>query len=62
MLLVEQFFLQFFNDKYPRSFIFGINSGRFGAGITGISFTDPGNLEEKCGIKNDLDKKHEKAA
>lgn len=59
MLLVEQFFLKFFNDQNPRSYLFGINPGRFGAGITGISFTDPKNLEEKCGISNNLDKKHE---
>jgi len=59
MGLVEQFFLKYFSDHNSRSFLFGINPGRHGAGITGISFTDPVNLEEKCGIKNDFDKKHE---
>ena len=39
--------------------IFGINPGRFGAGLTGISFTDPIRLELVCGIKNDLKKKPE---
>lgn len=57
--LVEKFFNKFYNDKNKRTFIVGINPGRFGGGLTGIAFTDPIHLEEKCGIKNDLDKKHE---
>lgn len=56
---VSAFFLEYFNDNRPRTFLFGINPGRFGAGITGISFTDPVNLQEKCGIKNDFEKRHE---
>jgi hypothetical protein len=39
--------------------VFGINPGRFGAGITGITFTDPVALETFCGIKNNLSKKRE---
>ena len=57
--LVEKFFLKFYNDDNKRTFIVGINPGRFGGGVTGVAFTDPVNLEEKCGIKNDLDKKQE---
>lgn len=57
--LVTQFFNRFYNDGQKRSFIFGINPGRFGAGVTGISFTDPVNLEENCGISNNLPAKHE---
>ncbi|MFN7088255.1 MAG: uracil-DNA glycosylase family protein [Candidatus Paceibacteria bacterium] len=53
------FFRQFFWDKNPRVLVFGINPGRFGAGITGITFTDPVALEEYCGIPNDLAKKRE---
>lgn len=59
MGLVEQFYKKFFNDNQKRSFILGINPGRFGAGITGISFTDPVNLHEACGIQNHFDQKHE---
>lgn len=59
VLMVKQFFKKFYNDSNKRTFIVGINPGRFGVGVTGIAFTDPVNLEEKCGIKNDLDKKHE---
>lgn len=59
MELVEQFFRKFFNDTNKRIYLLGINPGRFGAGITGISFTDPVNLHKICGISNDFDKKHE---
>ncbi len=57
--LVTRFFNRFYDDRNKRTFIFGINPGRFGAGITGISFTDPINLAEKCNIPNTLPKKHE---
>lgn len=57
--LVSAFFRKYFDDNNDRTFLFGINPGRFGAGITGIAFTDPVNLEEKCRIENDFDKKHE---
>jgi hypothetical protein len=59
MQMVTQFYKQFFDDSNPRTFLLGINPGRFGAGITGISFTDPIHLETKCGIANHFDKKHE---
>ncbi len=57
--LTKKFFEKFYSDKNRRIFIVGINPGRFGGGLTGVGFTDPVNLEDKCGIKNDLDKKHE---
>lgn len=57
--LMTRFYSQFFNDLDKRHFLFGINPGRLGAGMTGIPFTDPILLSEKCGIENDLDKKHE---
>ncbi|NCA86351.1 MAG: SMUG2 DNA glycosylase family protein [Clostridia bacterium] len=59
MEMVKRFYKRFFDDDRPRTFLFGINPGRFGAGITGISFTDPIHLETKCGIANDFGKKHE---
>lgn len=37
----------------------GINPGRFGSGITGISFTDPVRLENDCGIPNNFTKRGE---
>lgn len=49
----------FFDDRRPRTLIFGINPGRFGAGITGITFTDPIALSDFCGIKNHLPRHRE---
>ena len=45
-----------------RSFIFGINPGRFGAGVTGVPFTDPVRLVEDCGIENHFEKRQELSA
>ncbi len=56
---VRAFYTQYYPDDAPRTFLLGINPGRFGAGITGISFTDPIRLEKECGIPNPFDKKQE---
>jgi len=55
----SKFFTKYFNDQRKRIFIFGINPGRFGGGLTGISFTDPVALREKCGIENSFGNKKE---
>ncbi|MFN3839476.1 MAG: uracil-DNA glycosylase family protein, partial [Cyclobacteriaceae bacterium] len=60
--LCRAFYNKFYNDKQARTLILGINPGRFGAGLTGIPFTDPVKLETVCGIKNDLTKKTELSA
>lgn len=52
--IVEEFYTKFYSDTNPRIFMLGINPGRFGAGVTGISFTTPQNLRRYCGIENDL--------
>ena len=39
--------------------VFGINPGRFGAGVTGVTFTDPVALADECGIANELPRKRE---
>jgi len=52
--VVTEFYTKFFSDSNPRVFILGINPGRFGAGVTGISFTTPQNLLRYCGIENTL--------
>lgn len=56
---VKTFMEKFFADNNKRVFVFGINPGRFGAGITGITFTDPVALKEHCGIDNSLQQKKE---
>lgn len=55
----SRFYEKFYNDKEPRGYIFGINPGRFGAGMTGVPFTDPIRLAEKCGIPNEWNRKAE---
>jgi len=59
MDMMEKFYNKFYNDTNSRYFLFGINPGRLGAGMTGIPFTDPIALAEKCGIPNDIKGKHE---
>lgn len=54
-----QFFSKYYPDHNRRVFLFGINPGRFGAGITGVPFTDPIRLEEACGISNTFKKRQE---
>ena len=56
---VNDFYNTFFNDHKERIFVLGINPGRFGSGMTGIPFTDPVALEERCNISNSFDKKRE---
>ncbi len=57
--VVKSFYENFFNDNNSRLFVFGINPGRFGGGLTGIAFTDPVALKEYCGIDNELGSKKE---
>ncbi len=59
MKSVKLFYQKFYSDSQPRIFVFGINPGRFGAGVTGIPFTDPIHLEKHCQIKNEFPKRHE---
>ncbi|MCR4341705.1 MAG: DUF4918 family protein [Gemmatimonadaceae bacterium] len=51
---VRLFLDKYFDDNRPRTLVLGINPGRFGAGITGVTFTDPIALADRCGIANDL--------
>ena len=55
----SKFYQKYYNNNRKRFFLIGINPGRFGAGITGIPFTDPVNLENILRIKNPFPKKHE---
>jgi len=54
-----RFYKKFYNDYKNRTMILGINPGRFGAGATGVPFTDTKRLEEKCGIPVKEIKTHE---
>ena len=61
-VLASTFYKKFYNDDCKRIFIFGINPGRWGGGITGVPFTDPIKLEQQCGIPNTLSRKPELSA
>jgi hypothetical protein len=50
MPVVREFYTKYFSDNNHRHMILGINPGRFGAGSTGIPFTDTHRLHEKCGL------------
>lgn len=51
--VISEFYNRFYNDNNSRKLILGINPGRFGAGVTGIPFTDTIRLNEKCSIRFD---------
>jgi len=55
----QKFYSKYYKDQKNRRIILGINPGRFGAGVTGIPFTDPIRLEDSCGIPNSFEKKPE---
>jgi uracil-DNA glycosylase len=57
--IISEFYKKFYGDSKQRIALFGINPGRLGAGLTGIGFTDPVNLERACGISNSLPPKQE---
>ncbi|MBD5627191.1 MAG: SMUG2 DNA glycosylase family protein [Desulfovibrio sp.] len=44
------FYRKYYADHRERHIILGINPGRFGAGLTGVPFTDPKRLASACGI------------
>lgn len=60
--LCSLFYKKYYGDNHQRTMILGINPGRFGAGLTGIPFTDPVKLEKICGIPNNLPQKSELSA
>lgn len=59
MVVMKQFYNQFYADSNTRKFIIGINPSRHGAGVTGVPFTDTKRLESNCGIKMQSAHTHE---
>lgn len=59
---VQTFCTRYYADNTERVSIWGINPGRFGGGLTGLSFTDPVILREICGIENPFGTKAELSA
>jgi Domain of unknown function (DUF4918) len=58
----EKFYRKFYSDTNTRTLIIGINPGRLGGGLTGIPFTDPIKLQERCGFENPFPKRAELSA
>jgi len=58
-MAMSTFFNKYFSDNNQRFVLLGINPGRFGAGITGLPFTDPIRMETECGIRNNFKKRQE---
>ena len=56
---MQAFYNKYYADQNPRIFLLGINPGRFGAGVTGVPFTDPIRLAEDCKIDNPFHKRSE---
>lgn len=59
MNISSAFYRKFYHDNRQRFLILGINPGRFGAGCTGVPFTDTKRLETECGIEFPGLKTHE---
>ncbi|MEX2335948.1 MAG: uracil-DNA glycosylase family protein [Fulvivirga sp.] len=57
--ILQEFYNKYFSDNRNRTFLIGINPGRFGGGITGIPFTDPVRLIEELEINNKFEPKQE---
>jgi hypothetical protein len=53
------FYQKFYNDNDRRHLILGINPGRFGAGVTGVPFTDSKRLTAECDISYHGKETHE---
>ncbi len=51
MKVSSAFYKKYYNDHNSRHLILGINPGRFGAGVTGVPFTDTKRMEEACSIQ-----------
>jgi len=57
--VIISFYRKYYSDNGSRQLILGINPGRFGAGVTGIPFTDTERLKDKCGLSIPGIKTHE---
>lgn len=60
--VVQEFCRKYYSGVRPRLGIWGINPGRFGAGITGLPFTDPPALNSLLGIASTLEGRRELSA
>jgi len=59
LTLSSAFYKKYYDDTNPRHLILGINPGRFGAGVTGIPFTDTKHLKNECQLSYSGKETHE---
>lgn len=59
MEISKTFYHKYYNDNNKRHLILGINPGRFGAGLTGVPFTDTKRLMSECHIPYEGKVSHE---
>lgn len=59
LVVMQEFYQQYYSDNRPRKFMIGINPSRHGAGVTGVPFTDTKRLESECGIRMISARTHE---
>jgi hypothetical protein len=59
MGISKTFYRKYYNDNNKRHLILGINPGRFGAGLTGVPFTDTKRLVSECQIPYEGKVSHE---
>ncbi len=52
--VVREMAARYYSGSHPRIGMWGINPGRFGAGVTGLSFTDPWAVTNHLGITSSL--------
>ncbi len=61
-LIVRRFYQTYYADTEKRIYVWGINPGRQGGGLTGLPFIDPLLLEKRYRIENSFQKKPELSA
>jgi hypothetical protein len=62
LTISSAFYKKYYNDHRKRHIILGINPGRFGAGVTGVPFTDTKRLFKECGLQFPGKATHEPSA
>ena len=60
--VVQQFCARYYTGNHLRLPIWGINPGRFGAGVTGLSFTDPHALRHDLELDTSIQGRREPSA
>jgi len=60
--VVREFCRRYYSTPKQRLAVWGINPGRFGAGVTGLPFTDPHALQHQLGIASQITGRRELSA